>query len=79
MEKICIFTPLCCFVKFKNCCNRLLSGFRDIILESKATELLSWTCNVCPFSVPHMHVHKVILSASCDYLQALFNSGMQER
>ncbi|PON77194.1 Voltage dependent potassium channel [Parasponia andersonii] len=52
--------------------------FSDVILEAKATELLSWTCEVCPVSVPHMHVHKVILSSSCAYLRALFDSGMQE-
>lgn len=50
-----------------------------MILEAKATELLSWTCDFCPVSVPHMHCHKVILSLSCEYLRALFNSGMQER
>ncbi|XP_056167572.1 BTB/POZ domain-containing protein At1g04390 isoform X2 [Syzygium oleosum] len=51
--------------------------FWDIILESKATEL-SWTCSICSMSVPHMHVHRIILWASCDYLQALLQSGMQE-
>ncbi|XP_048131055.1 BTB/POZ domain-containing protein At1g04390 isoform X3 [Rhodamnia argentea] len=51
--------------------------FWDIILESKATEL-SWTCSICSSSVPHMHVHRIILWASCDYLQALLQSGMQE-
>ncbi|XP_031248917.1 BTB/POZ domain-containing protein At1g04390 [Pistacia vera] len=50
----------------------------DIILEAKATELSSWTCSVCSLPVPHMHVHKVILWSSCDYLRALFESGMQE-
>ncbi|XP_030495521.2 BTB/POZ domain-containing protein At1g04390 isoform X1 [Cannabis sativa] len=52
--------------------------FSDIILEAKSTELQSWSCDICPVSVPHMHVHKVILSTSCEYLRALFNSGMQE-
>ncbi|XP_062115838.1 BTB/POZ domain-containing protein At1g04390 isoform X2 [Humulus lupulus] len=52
--------------------------FSDVILEAKSTEMQSWGCDICPISVPHMHVHKVILSASCDYLRALFNSGMQE-
>lgn len=51
--------------------------FWDIILESKASEL-SWTCSICSLSVPHMHVHRIILWASCDYLQALLQSGMQE-
>ncbi|KAL6196747.1 hypothetical protein ACLB2K_032361 [Fragaria x ananassa] len=52
--------------------------FSDVILEAKETKLLGWTCGVCSLSVPHMHVHKVVLSASCDYLRALFESGMQE-
>ncbi|PRQ30625.1 putative chromatin remodeling & transcription regulator BTB-POZ family [Rosa chinensis] len=52
--------------------------FSDVILEAKETKLLCWTCGVCSLSVPHMHVHKVVLSASCDYLRALFESGMQE-
>ncbi|KAK9274579.1 hypothetical protein L1049_021828 [Liquidambar formosana] len=52
--------------------------FSDIILEAKATELMCWTCCVCSLSVPHMHVHKVILWSSCDYLRALFQSGMRE-
>lgn len=52
--------------------------FSDIILEAKATETMCWTCSFCPLSVPHMHVHKIILWSSCDYLRALFQSGMQE-
>ncbi|KAA8527155.1 hypothetical protein F0562_008616 [Nyssa sinensis] len=52
--------------------------FSDIILESKATEVMHWACSVCSLLVPHMHVHKVILWSSCDYLQAMFQSGMQE-
>ncbi|KAF3438525.1 hypothetical protein FNV43_RR21287 [Rhamnella rubrinervis] len=52
--------------------------FSDVSLEAKATDLLCWACGVCSVSVPHIHAHKVILSTSCDYLQALLNSGMQE-
>ncbi|XP_042477288.1 BTB/POZ domain-containing protein At1g04390 isoform X2 [Macadamia integrifolia] len=52
--------------------------FSDIILEAKETEVRHWTCSVCSQSVPHMHVHKIILWASCDYLRALFQSGMQD-
>ncbi|CAB4307463.1 unnamed protein product [Prunus armeniaca] len=52
--------------------------FSDVILEAKATELLGWTCGVCSLPRPHMHAHKVVLSSSCDYLRALFKSGMQE-
>ncbi|KAB1215911.1 hypothetical protein CJ030_MR4G028685 [Morella rubra] len=52
--------------------------FSDIILEAKATEVICWTCSLCSLSMPHMHVHKVILWSSSDYMQALFQSGMQE-
>ncbi|KAJ4980864.1 hypothetical protein NE237_031701 [Protea cynaroides] len=52
--------------------------FSDVVLEAKATEIMNWTCSVCSQSVPHMHVHKIILWASCDYLRALFQSGMQD-
>ncbi|KAL4598464.1 hypothetical protein ACB092_11G061400 [Castanea dentata] len=52
--------------------------FSDIILEAKVTELMCWTCSFCSLSEPHIHVHKVILSSSCDYMQALFQSGMKE-
>uniref|UniRef100_A0A2N9G044 BTB domain-containing protein n=1 Tax=Fagus sylvatica TaxID=28930 RepID=A0A2N9G044_FAGSY len=52
--------------------------FSDIILEAKETELMCWTCSFCSLSVPHIHVHKVILSSSCDYMRALFQSGMKE-
>ncbi|KAM3732168.1 hypothetical protein ACB098_11G040100 [Castanea mollissima] len=52
--------------------------FSDIILEAKVTELMCWTCSFCSLSEPHIHVHKVILSSSCDYMRALFQSGMKE-
>lgn len=52
--------------------------FSDIILEAKPTKQTSWKCDVCTLSVPHMHVHKVILWLSCDYLRALLQSGMKE-
>lgn len=48
-------------------------------MEAKADEQVDWACNICSLSVPHMHVHKVVLCSSCDYLRALFQSGMQER
>ncbi|XP_019443732.1 PREDICTED: BTB/POZ domain-containing protein At1g04390 isoform X2 [Lupinus angustifolius] len=50
----------------------------DVILEAKPNKLVEWTCNICSHSVPHLHVHKVILQSGCDYLQGLFGSGMQE-
>ncbi|KAK6947241.1 BTB/POZ domain [Dillenia turbinata] len=52
--------------------------FSDVILEAKEMEAMLWTCSVCSLLSPHIHVHKVILCSSCDYLHALFQSGMQE-
>ncbi|EOY13801.1 BTB/POZ domain-containing protein, putative isoform 1 [Theobroma cacao] len=52
--------------------------FVDVILEAKATERRPWACSFCSLLVPHMHAHKVILQSSCNYLRALFQSGMQE-
>ncbi|KAK4285741.1 hypothetical protein QN277_002396 [Acacia crassicarpa] len=54
------------------------SCFWDVILESKLDKLERWTCRICSHSVPHLHVHKVILQSGCDYLQGLFRSGMKE-
>ncbi|XP_047159531.1 BTB/POZ domain-containing protein At1g04390 isoform X2 [Vigna umbellata] len=54
------------------------SCFSDIVLGAKSNELAGWTCDICSDTVPHMHVHKVILQSGCDYLQGLFRSGMQE-
>lgn len=56
----------------------LTFDYRDIILEAKATEGLCWNCSVCLLSTPHVHAHKIILWSSCDYLKALFQSGMQD-
>lgn len=52
--------------------------FSDIILEAKEIQVVHWACSFCSRAVPHMHCHKVILCSSCDYLRALFQSGMQE-
>ncbi|XVF79405.1 hypothetical protein PTKIN_Ptkin14bG0219700 [Pterospermum kingtungense] len=52
--------------------------FADVILEAKETEQTPWTCSFCSLLVPHMHAHKIILQSSCNYLRALFQSGMQE-
>ncbi|XP_019103039.1 BTB/POZ domain-containing protein At1g04390 isoform X3 [Beta vulgaris subsp. vulgaris] len=54
-------------------------NFSDIILEAKSTENTGWTCSFCSFSLPHFHAHRVVLSSSCDYMRALFQSGMRER
>ncbi|KAL6975090.1 hypothetical protein U1Q18_023885 [Sarracenia purpurea var. burkii] len=42
-------------------------NFSDIVLEAKATDLINWTCCTCSVSVPHVHVHKVILWSSYSY------------
>lgn len=52
--------------------------FSDVILEAKSTEDTGWTCSYCCSSMPHTHAHRVILCSSCEYLRALFQSGMQE-
>ncbi|CAN1817682.1 BTB/POZ domain-containing protein At1g04390 [Linum perenne] len=50
----------------------------DIVLEAKESESISWECRVCSVSVSHVHAHRVVLGSSCDYLRAMFQSGMQE-
>ncbi|PIN07586.1 hypothetical protein CDL12_19851 [Handroanthus impetiginosus] len=51
----------------------------DLLLKaSRTVQLPCWKCNSCSTSAPHLHVHKFILEPSCDYLRALFQSGMQE-
>lgn len=57
----------------------LCSITRDVILEAKVEELVQWSCDICFLSRPHIHAHKVVVCSSCEYLQALFQSGMQER
>lgn len=52
--------------------------FSDIILEAKSTANTGWVCSFCSHSLPHIHAHRAILSPSCDYMRALFQSGMQE-
>ncbi|KAK6149499.1 hypothetical protein DH2020_017024 [Rehmannia glutinosa] len=53
--------------------------FSDLILEAGSmTQLVHWKCSGCCALVPHLHVHKVILESNCDYLRALFQSGMQD-
>ncbi|KAL6546996.1 hypothetical protein OROMI_022717 [Orobanche minor] len=54
-------------------------NFSDLILEAGSTiQLTHWKCSGCGALVQHLHVHKVILESSCEYLRALFQSGMQE-
>ncbi|OMO65822.1 BTB/POZ-like protein [Corchorus capsularis] len=52
--------------------------FSDVILEAKAAEKMPWACGFCSLLEPHMHAHKIILQSRCNYLRALFQSGMQE-
>ncbi|KAL5977313.1 hypothetical protein ACLOJK_021659 [Asimina triloba] len=54
-------------------------SFSDITLIATETEGMPWACCMCSLSTPHVHAHKVILWSSCDYLHALFQSGMKER
>ncbi|XVE52868.1 hypothetical protein DITRI_Ditri02bG0159100 [Diplodiscus trichospermus] len=52
--------------------------FADVILEAEVAGQMPWACSFCPLLVPHVHAHKIILWSSCNYLRALFQSGMQE-
>nr|XP_025610611.1 BTB/POZ domain-containing protein At1g04390 isoform X3 [Arachis hypogaea] len=70
-------TPFPC-LNLTSALNSVGSCFSDVILEAETNELVGWTCNFCSNSVPHSHVHKVILQSGCEYLQGLFRSGMQE-
>ncbi|CAN1817680.1 BTB/POZ domain-containing protein At1g04390 [Linum perenne] len=61
------------------CMSSSSHGLRwDIVLEAKESESISWECRVCSVSVSHVHAHRVVLGSSCDYLRAMFQSGMQE-
>ncbi|XP_047337761.1 BTB/POZ domain-containing protein At1g04390 [Impatiens glandulifera] len=51
--------------------------FSDITLEATSSEITQ-TCSSCSSLVPHVHAHKVVMWSTCDYWQALFQSGMQE-
>lgn len=53
-------------------------SFSDIILEAQSNEKTSCCHGSCQLSTPHVHSHKIVLSISCDYLRALFQSGMHE-
>ncbi|GAB4836634.1 hypothetical protein Ancab_001547 [Ancistrocladus abbreviatus] len=50
----------------------------DIILEAKSSIKTDWACSWCSLLAPHLHAHRIILWTSCEYLRALFQSGMQE-
>lgn len=50
----------------------------DVLLEPNTIQLLNWRCSFCSAPNLHLHVHKVILFSRCEYLRALFQSGMQE-
>uniref|UniRef100_A0A0E0GD17 BTB domain-containing protein n=1 Tax=Oryza nivara TaxID=4536 RepID=A0A0E0GD17_ORYNI len=51
---------------------------RDIILEAQSNEEMKCYHGSCQLSTSHVHCHKIVLSMSCDYLRALFQSGMHE-
>ncbi|WVZ78943.1 hypothetical protein U9M48_026580 [Paspalum notatum var. saurae] len=53
-------------------------SFSDIILEAQSNDKTECQHRSCQLSTPHVHCHKIVLSVSCDYLRALFQSGMHE-
>lgn len=53
-------------------------SFSDIILEAQSNEQMKCQHGSCQLSTLHVHSHKIVLSMSCDYLRALFRSGMHE-
>ncbi|XP_025812104.1 BTB/POZ domain-containing protein At1g04390 isoform X2 [Panicum hallii] len=53
-------------------------SFSDIILEAQSNEKMECHHGSCELSTPHVHSHKIVLSMTCDYLRALFQSGMHE-
>ncbi|EEC81167.1 hypothetical protein OsI_24139 [Oryza sativa Indica Group] len=53
-------------------------SFSDIILEAQSNEEMKCYHGSCQLSTSHVHCHKIVLSMSCDYLRALFQSGMHE-
>ncbi|KAJ1260394.1 hypothetical protein BS78_10G228700 [Paspalum vaginatum] len=53
-------------------------SFSDIILEARSNDKSECQHRSCQLSTPHAHCHKIVLSVSCDYLRALFQSGMHE-
>ncbi|XP_010475090.1 PREDICTED: BTB/POZ domain-containing protein At1g04390 [Camelina sativa] len=55
-----------------------LIHFSDVILVPKETNVAGFNCRMCSSTSPHAHSHRVILSSGCEYLRALFRSGMQE-
>ncbi|VVA89937.1 unnamed protein product [Arabis nemorensis] len=55
-----------------------LIHFSDVILVPKETNMGGFNCRWCSSTSHHAHSHRVILSSGCEYLRALFRSGMQE-
>ncbi|XP_062178406.1 BTB/POZ domain-containing protein At1g04390-like isoform X2 [Phragmites australis] len=53
-------------------------SFSDKILEAQSNDKMECLHGSCQLSTPHVHSHKIVLSMSCDYLRALFQSGMHE-
>ncbi|KAL6603652.1 hypothetical protein ACP70R_044013 [Stipagrostis hirtigluma subsp. patula] len=53
-------------------------SFSDIILEAQSNDEMECHHGSCQLLTPHVHSHKIVLSMSCDYLRALFQSGMHE-
>lgn len=56
--------------------------FRDAVLYTGEANVVpsieGGETSDCTYVGPHVHVHKVILEARCEYLAALFRSGMRD-
>ncbi|KAJ3706211.1 hypothetical protein LUZ61_009916 [Rhynchospora tenuis] len=52
--------------------------FLDVILEAKSSKQIACNYSSCQLSTPHVHAHKIILCANCEYLRGLFSSGMHD-
>ncbi|KAG0451577.1 hypothetical protein HPP92_026348 [Vanilla planifolia] len=52
--------------------------FWNVTLESNKVSGDDWTCSTCVRTEPHAHAHKIVLWSNCEYLRALFHSGMKD-
>lgn len=52
--------------------------YSDVILQAQGKKHSSKVCSLCTLHTEHVHAHRIVLSSNCDYLQALFRSGMRD-
>lgn len=52
--------------------------YLDVILQAQEEKHSSKVCSLCGLRTEHVHAHRIVLSSNCDYLQALFRSGMRD-